>query len=145
VQYAPGKKGVIFAEGGDDFGAILYIEKGELAFENIAFGKWTKFPRVPLQPGTLNIEFKLQAAPIKGLWTGGGTGTLYVNGNKAAEGTLPAWSLSQGSLIGAPLDGLDIGLDRRAPISWDLYKKYGVFKYTGRIEQVSVTPEQLPN
>lgn len=147
VQYATGNKGIIFADGADDLGSVLYIENGELAFENVAFGAWTQFPRVPVQPGTLNIQFSLQAAaynPANGLASGGGTGTLYVNGAQVAQGSLPNWSAAGASLFGSPLDGLDIGKDRRGPVSWAIFKKYGVFKYSGAISQVTVTPGQLP-
>lgn len=148
VNYATGNKGTVFAIGGDDLGSILYIENGQLAFENVAFGTWTKFPRVNLTPGNLNIEFKLQAAaynPANGLNSGGGQGSLYVNGALVASGTLPAWSANTASFLGESLDGLDIGKDRRAPVSWEVFKKYGAFKYTGSIDHVTVTPTQLPN
>jgi arylsulfatase A-like enzyme len=148
VHYAAGNQGIIFANGADDLGSILYIENGELAFENVGFGTWTKFPRVPLQPGILNIQFNLKAAaynPANGLNTGAGSGSLYVNGTLVSQGNLPVWSANTPSLLGEPLDGLDIGKDRRGPVSWDIFNKYGVFKYSGVIDQVTVTPVQLPN
>jgi arylsulfatase A-like enzyme len=154
VQYNAGNRGVIFAIGGEDQGLILYIENGELALENSAFGHTTKFPRVPLTPGLLDISFRLQATPQTGAPVtvtngvvsggapaGGGTGTLTVNDVQVATGTLSPWSVNLPSFFGAPRDGLDIGLDRRSPVSWDLFKKYGVFKYSGVIDHVTVTPQ----
>ena len=37
-------------------------------------------------------------------------------------------------------EGLDIGLDRRAPVSWDVYQKHGAFRYTGTIRGVTIEP-----
>ena len=62
-----------------------------------------------------------------------GTGTLSVNGNKLAEGEfypLP-WGWHE---------GLDIGLDRRGPVSWQVYEKQGSFPYTATIYSVSYVP-----
>ena len=38
------------------------------------------------------------------------------------------------------LEGLDVGLDRRGPVLWDLYERHGAFPYTGRIHDVHVVP-----
>jgi arylsulfatase len=37
-------------------------------------------------------------------------------------------------------EGLDIGLDRRGPVHWDLYDRHGAFPYTGDITEVTITP-----
>jgi arylsulfatase len=38
------------------------------------------------------------------------------------------------------LEGLDIGLDRRGPVLWDLYERHGAFGYQGRIHDVTIEP-----
>jgi arylsulfatase len=35
-------------------------------------------------------------------------------------------------------EGLDIGLDRRGPVSWDLQRRHGVFRYSGTIHELIV-------
>jgi len=35
---------------------------------------------------------------------------------------------------------LYIGLDRRAPVSWDVFQKHGSFRYTGTIRSVTIEP-----
>jgi arylsulfatase len=156
VQYNTGNQGVIFAEGGEDQGLLLYIQNGQLTLENNAFGIITKLPSVPLTPGTLNISFNLTAASQTGdpsiitngvinsggLIAGGGTATLSVNGTPVANGVFSPWSVNLASGFGAPRDGFDVGLDRRSPVDWSLYKQYGTFPYTGTISQVTVTPAQ---
>ena len=39
-----------------------------------------------------------------------------------------------------PYEGIDIGIDRRSPVSWDLYSRHGAFPYTGTIHAVTYTP-----
>jgi arylsulfatase len=40
----------------------------------------------------------------------------------------------------APIGGIDVGIDRRSPVSWRLYEQHGAFPYTGRIETVRYEP-----
>ena len=35
-------------------------------------------------------------------------------------------------------EGLDIGLDRRAPVDWALYQRRGIFRYSGTIRDVII-------
>jgi arylsulfatase len=35
-------------------------------------------------------------------------------------------------------EGLDIGLDRRAPVHWPLYERHGAFRYGGSIADVTI-------
>ena len=39
-----------------------------------------------------------------------------------------------------PWQGIDVGLNRRSPVSWDIYQRHGTFPYTGTIHQVTYTP-----
>jgi arylsulfatase len=41
-------------------------------------------------------------------------------------------------------EGLDIGLDRRCPVRWQLYERYRSFRFTGRIEDVIIEPGERP-
>jgi arylsulfatase len=40
----------------------------------------------------------------------------------------------------APFEGIDVGIDRRSPVSWAIYERFGPFPYTGRIDSVTYTP-----
>ena len=37
-------------------------------------------------------------------------------------------------------EGLDVGLDRRGPVLWELYERHGAFAYTGEIHHVTIEP-----
>ena len=39
-----------------------------------------------------------------------------------------------------PFEGIDVGIDRRSPVSWQLYQRRGSFAYTGRLHEVTYTP-----
>ncbi len=39
-----------------------------------------------------------------------------------------------------PFEGIDVGIDRRSPVSWELYTRRGAFPFTGTIEAVTYTP-----
>jgi arylsulfatase len=40
----------------------------------------------------------------------------------------------------APLEGIDVGIDRRSPVHWEVYERHGPFPYTGRLRGVTYTP-----
>jgi arylsulfatase len=40
----------------------------------------------------------------------------------------------------APFEGIDVGIDRRSPVSWDLYERFGPFPYSGTLHSVTYTP-----
>jgi hypothetical protein len=46
----------------------------------------------------------------------------------------------------APFEGIDTGIDRRSPVSWDLRKRSGTARYTGDLHAVTYTPgERAPD
>ncbi len=40
----------------------------------------------------------------------------------------------------APFEGIDVGIDRRSPVSWDLYERFGAFPWSGTLRSVTFTP-----
>ena len=40
----------------------------------------------------------------------------------------------------APFQGIDVGLDRRSPVSWDVHERHGTFPFTGELHQVAYAP-----
>ncbi|GIH80095.1 hypothetical protein Plo01_65240 [Planobispora longispora] len=44
-------------------------------------------------------------------------------------------------LIGlAPMEGIDVGIDRRSPVSWPVYERHGAFPYSGDLISVTYLP-----
>jgi arylsulfatase len=40
----------------------------------------------------------------------------------------------------APFEGIDVGIDRRSPVSWDLFERFGPFPFTGEMGPVHFEP-----
>ena len=46
----------------------------------------------------------------------------------------------------APFEGIDVGIDRRSPVSWEIYERFGPFAYTGTLHSVAYVPgEDAPD
>ena len=48
------------------------------------------------------------------------------------------WAELSPTLMGGFHEGLDIGLDRRAPVDWELRERHGVFRYGGTIHEIII-------
>ena len=59
-------------------------------------------------------------------------------GDVAIEGETMAipWGIT-------PFNGIDVGIDRRCPVSWDLHKRHGAFPYAGTVNSVLYEPGEL--
>ena len=45
----------------------------------------------------------------------------------------------------APFQGIDVGIDRRSPVSWERYLRHGTFPYSGALHFARWEPgEQSP-
>ena len=54
------------------------------------------------------------------------------------DGDSGEWGELTPTLMGGFHEGLDIGLDRRAPVDWALRKRHGVFRYGGTICEIKI-------
>lgn len=128
-----GQQGVLVAHGDQGGGYVLYVEDGEVRFAfNDAHGGVHRIVSgrpVPIgkpMHATLDVD-----APGGRIWNM----RLTVDGSEVGE------------LVGqsapfpmAPFEGIDVGIDRRSPVSWDLYQRYGPFPFTGTLEWVRYEP-----
>ena len=60
-------------------------------------------------------------------------GRLLVDTGEAGD-----WGELTPTLMGGFHEGLDIGLDRRAPVDWALHERHGIFRYGGTIHDVVI-------
>lgn len=128
--YGPGEEGVLVAHGDVQGGYLLYVEEGHLVFGFNAYGRYRDVDAGPLPTGARRIEVSASVRP--GLrWDF----ELRVDGAPAAK--LP----DQVQLVGmAPWTGISVGVDARGPVSWDLRRRRGPFRYTGELHAVTYTP-----
>lgn len=123
-------QGVLWSIGDQIAGMVLYIEAGALRFYYNGFGDHGILPAVPLVPGEHTAVLDYEA-------TGklDGRGRLLVHGSDAS-----GWHKLSPPLMAGFHEGLDIGLDRRGPVSWSIYEKHRTFRFTGSIKDVMIEP-----
>ena len=42
----------------------------------------------------------------------------------------------------APFEGIDVGIDRRSPVSWSIYEEHGPFPWSGALHRMSIEPTE---
>jgi arylsulfatase len=129
-QYRVGDEGVLVAHGGQSAGYILYVEDGALRFEQNEYGDPKPLPPIPLHGSSQEVVVDVTPAE-------GGRWQVQVS----VDGTARAGG-SEFSQLGGflPFEGIDVGVDRRSPVSWDLHRRRGNFPFTGALNAVTYIP-----
>jgi arylsulfatase len=130
---ADGGNGTILAQGGRFGGWSLYVKDGKPGYDYNFLGlqRTSIVAANPLAPGkaTLRFEFAYDGGgPAKG-----GTGTLYVNDAKVAEGRIET---TQPGLFSAD-ETADVGIDLGTPVVEAIGSEHRS-KFNGRIPRVTV-------
>jgi arylsulfatase A-like enzyme len=127
-RHGTGDEGVLFAIGDVTGGLVLYIETGILHLTYNGFGRFHTLagPAVPAGERSAVLEYEALARRR-------GRGRLGLDTDVARE-----WRDLSPTLMGGFHEGLDIGLDRRAPVDWELRERRGIFRYGGTIYDVVI-------
>jgi arylsulfatase len=131
LAFRPGDRGTLIAHGDQGGGYALYVDDGdELVFVHNGFGTMTELAAGPLAAGAGHVRLAVTAP---GGWTW--DAAVSVDGHERA---------STGGLVMlgamAPLCGIDVGIDRRSPVSWERYEKHGPHPFTGHLTAATWTP-----
>jgi arylsulfatase len=123
------EQGVIVACGGVNGGYTLFIADGKLHYDyNFVNDERYSIVSPALPKGKVNLKFNfVKTGPLKG------TGELYVNGAKVAEGVLEKTVPGTFSFS----ETLDVGVDNGTPVSKN-YKAKDHFPFTGQIDKVVI-------
>ena len=128
-----GASGVILAQAGRFGGWSLYLKDGRptYTYNFLGLKRFTIAgrQRVPVGKATVLYEFAYDGGGIGK----GGTGTLFVNGRKVAEGRIEH---TQGMVFSVD-EGTDVGRDGETPV----VENYGIpapFAFTGKIDKVTI-------
>jgi hypothetical protein len=107
---------------------VLYIEDGALRLTYNGFGRFHALvgPAVPEGERSAVLE-------VEALGRRRSRGRLMLDTGEAGE-----WGELSPTLMGGFHEGLDIGLDRRAPVDWALRDRHGIFRYGGAIHDVVI-------
>ncbi len=131
LEHRAGDTGVLVAHGDQGSGYVLYVLDGTLVLaHNDGRGHMTRVDAGELPHGAREVTVEF-VAPGDRRWDV----RIEVDGETRVECS----GLSM--LFGiAPFEGIDVGIDRRSPVSWDLYERFGPFPYSGSLAAVTYTP-----
>jgi arylsulfatase len=136
IDHAAGDQGVLVAHGDQGGGYAIYIEHDHIHYVHNGYGDMTVVDCGPIEPGAREVTLAIES-PGEIVWNA----RVFVDGHPVGE----APGLVMLMAI-APFQGIDVGIDRRSPVSWDLHERHGTFPYTGSIQDVTYTPgESAPD
>lgn len=127
---APADQGVLVAHGDQGGGYNLHIDDGRLRFVYNEYGLVKEIDGGTLEPGERVVTLRATALPDY-RWSF----DLLVDGT--SRGGIDEALMLFGM---APAQGIDVGIDRRNPVSWELYRRYGAFPFTGALASVTYLP-----
>jgi arylsulfatase len=130
VTVAGNGKGVIVAQGGRFGGLSFYLQDGKpmFSYNYLGLQSFHVAGDKPLSPGKYKLRYEF--AYDGGGMGKGGIGTIFVNGQKYAEGRIER---TQGGIFSVD-DLADIGVDEGTPVG-----RYPVpFKFNGKIDKVKI-------
>jgi arylsulfatase A-like enzyme len=122
-------EGVLLAHGGQEGGYILFVENGQLIFGQLTIPKLRTIS-APAPFGATAITVQVDAQGAK-KWN---VSVLVGEGLDGPELMSGADFSAYSSFL--PFEGIDVGIDRRSPVSWDLYQRRGPFPFTGPLRSV---------
>ena len=127
-RHAAADQGVLFAIGDVTGGLVLYIEDRTLRLTYNGFGRFHALAGLGVAEGEHRAALEYEA-----LGRRRGRGRLVLDSGEAGE-----WGELTPTLMGGFHEGLDIGLDRRAPVDWALRERHGIFRYGGTIRDLVI-------
>jgi arylsulfatase len=130
LEYAKGDEGVLFAHGDQGGGYVVYVEGGHLHVAYNDYGELSDVDAGALPSDSLEVVLHAEAI-VDYRWNL----SLSVNAHVVAR--LDGVSMLLGL---APLQGIDVGIDRGSPVSWPLYERHGSFRYSGLLHSVTYVP-----
>lgn len=121
-------QGVLFAIGDVTGGMVCYIEAGRLMLFYNGFGEHHQLagPAAPAGEHVVTLEYEA-------LGKRRGRGRLAITGGETGD-----WCDLSPTMLYGFHEGLDIGLDRRGPVSFDLKRRHGAFRYSGIIKELVI-------
>jgi arylsulfatase len=130
---AAGANGAILVQGGRFGGWALYVKDGVPAYDYNFLGlqRFTIAATEPLAAGKATIRFEF--AYDGGGMAKGGTGTLYVNDKKVAEGRIER---TQPMIFSAD-ETADVGIDLATPVVETIGSE-ARSRFTGRIPKLTI-------
>jgi len=137
LDFRRGDQGMLVAHGDQGAGYALYVLDDELWFvHNDGRGRMRRLSGGVLVEGVQEVVTDLHAP-------GGGTWTVSLRVDGEERGALEGVPMLYGM---APFEGIDVGIDRRSPVDWSIYERFGPFPFSGALRSVTYEPgEDAPD
>ena len=133
LEMADGDSGTLVAHGDQGGGYALYVVDGRLLLVWNGYGSMTEVDGGRLAAGTSSIILAVEAV-----------GNLAVHVELRVDETVVAAARDLPALTAmAPFQGIDVGVDRRSPVSWSIREAHGTFRWSGTIHHVTYRPGEL--
>jgi arylsulfatase A-like enzyme len=137
LRAQPGDQGVLLAHGDQGGGYAVYVDDAAadhaLVYVHNGYGETTELRTDPLPEHCRHVRLAV-TAPGGWRWNV----ALEVDGRPV--GMLQRLVMPAAM---APFEGIDVGIDRRSPVSWDIYQRHGPFPFTGELFAATYTPGEL--
>lgn len=131
LEHGAGAQGYLVAHGDQGSGYGLYVLDDELVFvHNDGRGRMTRVSGGALPTGVGEVVLRLDAQPQR-RWAA----SMLVDG--VAQGDTAEVPMLYGI---SPFEGIDVGIDRRSPVAWDVYERFGSFAYSGSLSHARYEP-----
>jgi arylsulfatase len=126
--WTDGDEGILVAHGDQGCGYVVYVEQGRVQLAWNEYGRLHEAAGAALRPGAQHVEL-----------------TVEVRADATCDAAIGDARVDGVRVLGglSPFEGIDIGIDRRSPVSWPLYERHGTFPYSGRIDRVRYRPGEL--
>ena len=134
VQLKGNDRGIILTQGGKFGGWALYMDAGKPAYTYNWFGLESYTVTSPEAINKKNAEIKLQFDYDGGGTGKGGLATLYVDGEKVAEGRVDK---TQPAVYSAD-ETADVGKDESTQVADKVFKDVKDSDFTGYVTQVTI-------
>jgi arylsulfatase len=130
TDHGIGDAGVLVAHGDQGGGYSVYVDDGVLRFAYNHYGELSVIECGALATGRRSIVLDARTAPAF-------TWDFEVRVDDAVVASFDRAPMLLGF---APFQGIDVGIDRRSPVVWEVYEKHGAFPYTGALRSVTYRP-----
>ena len=133
LDHKHGDQGTLFAHGDQGGGYALYVVDGNLLFSHNGYGEMTNIRCGEILEGHNKIDITVTPPDF-----------LHWDIDISLNGVATASPKGLLALLAmAPFQGIDIGIDRKSPVNWEIYEKYRNFPYTGLLGTVRYLPGDL--
>ena len=131
VDLAEGDAGMLVAHGDQGGGYAMYLDTtGELVAVHNGYGLEQEVRGPVVAPGRHDLTLRI-TCPGEDLWD------LALDIDDVEVAAEQGFRLLMAM---APFQGIDVGIDRKSPVSWAVHERHGSFRFTGELHHVAYLP-----